>query len=950
MERRKGLRSAPFSSSASAPLAPLSSELSSPSPSPSPSHSQSLPSSSVSGHASSLPSSSLPLLFSSSPSFSSLTSAELDPHTRANGAPRCGRSSARMSRRDSKAVTSLSSYTSISSPAASSPSLSLRASPALSSPLFHRVCARAPSAFSPACRTAGLLLLFALLLAAASPLSPAFSHASSSSASLCSSRLFVFAEASAYRFDSLEIAHRVPDLLHPLPFPVDATACSLKTLRIQGEKIRETSLKKRTQWRRGEESNEVLEAAMKSGVVIHKLERRLDMRRQVKVSVKATFANHGRETVKDLFILLPFHEAVQVGWLSATQGGKAVAVEAVSSLPRISAFSPSSPSSLSKSPLVVEEIDEALVRAAGLAPAAATPEEDADEAACGVFVLKLKLRRRLEPESKTTVDITYFLGRAYRPTPRAAPPTAVQSVLFAATAAWPAPYPAPRGSSTAVALAPNLSFGAAGAARLVKKYGFKQQSPPQGPWVVSSAEPVLPFEVGRPFILHMPLPLHLGYFLSAERYIEVSHFGNVFVHEWYRLHNDAAQPEGGYDAAAVAGLHGVQAGAPRFSRFMRREGQPEPPPPPQTHLLTHLVAALPKRAFSLEIFDQIGNVSSTRAARIGPEANPTYTELEVYPRFPLLGGWNTDFQLQYNLPARTVVSKHVDAHRYTLNVTLSPPFRDIYTEDLFLSVALPSGAHNINVTSPRAVEWEKTETLHSWLDIVTSRPLVKLYFPSTFVPDRYILQHKVQIAYDYPPFLAVEIFKQLQLCVLIFLVFLAVIFLQRMRFHIASPKEAKELETEETALSIADHLLEVFEELSQSSDDLIEATRRLASSNDSDGEKKHLSLLSEWKASLHAASRALEDNLGLLTKEAQENYFPGLRRSFQLYGHHVEGLATCLMECEGQSTRAAEVAQARADLAATELLKHIQQPEGGIKKRAEREDSARQESAEKKTN
>nr|CEL66422.1 TPA: Ribophorin I, related [Neospora caninum Liverpool] len=788
---------------------------------------------------------------------------------------------------------------------------------------------RAESSFSSPRRLFALQLLSLLLPVAFAPAWPGSSLLGFSP----------FAEAANYRFDTLEIAHRSPDLHHPLPYPFDATACSLASLRRLGERLRDTMKQKaRHVWRRGEESSETLEKAMKTGVVIHKLERRLDMKRQVKVTVKATLVNHGSAPVENLTFLLPFHEAVQVGWLAASQGGKPVSFDAVSERPRISSFSPHSTSSLSHDALLVEEIDHVLQRAAGLAPdslsgesgSARDPsgEEKREEGndVCPPLLLNLKLRKRLEPQGKTYVEISYILGRAYRPVPRAVPLAAVQSVLFASTSAWPSPYPAPHGCSTAVALAPGVSFGTAGADRIIRTYGFEQEAPPDGPWVTRAPGPILPFAMSAPFVLHMPLPMHLGYFLSAERFVEVSHFGNIFFHEWFRLHNDAAKFEGSYDAITAAALQGIQPGAPRFSRFMKRDGVNEPREPPPSHLLSHLVAALPKRAFALEVFDKIGNISSTRAARVGPEASPIYTELELYPRFPLFGGWNTDFQIQYNLPARAVVVKHADAHRYTLNLTLAPPFRDIYTEDVFLNIALPSGAQNISVASPRRVEWEATETLHSWLDVFTSRPLLKLHFPSSFVPDRYILQHKVQVSYDYPPFLAVEIFKQLQICLLIFLVFLLAILLQRLRLRIASPSEKEEQETEDTALSVMHHLLEVFEEISQRSDDLIEAMRYLAASPSSLQQAKASDLLSQWKTRLDRASKAIDKNLDLLGKEQQDRFFPGLRHCFQVYGRDVEGLANCLRDQEADVRRVA-IAQARADLVASELLQHIKHPE-----------------------
>lgn len=57
------------------------------------------------------------------------------------------------------------------------------------------------------------------------------------------------------------------------------------------------------------------------------------------------------------------------------------------------------------------------------------------------------------------------------------------------------------------------------------------------------------------------------------------------------------------------------------------------------------VASLPVRAHSIYFKDAIGNISTSQV-KYGPQS----TELIITPRYPLYGGWQTEFVLGYSIP------------------------------------------------------------------------------------------------------------------------------------------------------------------------------------------------------------------------------------------------------------------------------------------------------------
>lgn len=66
------------------------------------------------------------------------------------------------------------------------------------------------------------------------------------------------------------------------------------------------------------------------------------------------------------------------------------------------------------------------------------------------------------------------------------------------------------------------------------------------------------------------------------------------------------------------------------------------------------------------------------------------------PRFPILGGWKSNFFIGYNLPSKFHVSTD-GADLYTLNVTYGLPYYDVLARNYTMRIVLPEGAHDIKV-------------------------------------------------------------------------------------------------------------------------------------------------------------------------------------------------------------------------------------------------------------
>ncbi|RHY54618.1 hypothetical protein DYB38_002878 [Aphanomyces astaci] len=131
------------------------------------------------------------------------------------------------------------------------------------------------------------------------------------------------------------------------------------------------------------------------------------------------------------------------------------------------------------------------------------------------------------------------------------------------------------------------------------------------------------------------------------------------------------------------------------------------------------VAVLPKHAVNVYYRDQIGNITTSALS----DLSNGHTELVLEARYPLFGGWKTQYYLGYSEPTASVLVHAND--RFRLEGHLSTCVEHAAVDDLTLKVILPQGATNVQVTAPWLhVKITHTTRRQSFLD--AGRPVVIL--------------------------------------------------------------------------------------------------------------------------------------------------------------------------------------------------------------------------------
>lgn len=198
---------------------------------------------------------------------------------------------------------------------------------------------------------------------------------------------------------------------------------------------------------------------------------------------------------------------------------------------------------------------------------------------------------------------------------------------------------------------------------------------------------VAPYSVS-PLSVHFMNNFPFAKFSTMTKELEVSHWGSVSVEEIYELKHAGAALKGGFS---------------RIEHQMMRHSS--------SSSFQSLIATLPAQASGIYYRDQIGNIS-TSDIRFDSDGD---LELEIQTRFPIYGGWKTQFYLGYQLPTEQVLYID-DGGRYNLKFSFFTPFSDVWVDDMEIKVVLPEGCTDIDVKVPHSGVERDSAVRFTYLD------------------------------------------------------------------------------------------------------------------------------------------------------------------------------------------------------------------------------------------
>ena len=146
----------------------------------------------------------------------------------------------------------------------------------------------------------------------------------------------------------------------------------------------------------------------------------------------------------------------------------------------------------------------------------------------------------------------------------------------------------------------------------------------------------------------------------------------------------------------------------------------------------NIAAVLHHNSREMYYRDRIGNIS-TSVVQQDQEINDAPVVVHVLPRFPMFGGWKSDFTFGWDVPASSLVSNVLVAgdaaisspDRYMLNVTFGSAFVSAVVDQAVVRIMLPQGATDIEFIAPFDFDEVKHTISYNFLD-TTGHPTIEL--------------------------------------------------------------------------------------------------------------------------------------------------------------------------------------------------------------------------------
>ncbi|VBB30666.1 unnamed protein product [Acanthocheilonema viteae] len=304
----------------------------------------------------------------------------------------------------------------------------------------------------------------------------------------------------------------------------------------------------------------------------------------------------------------------------------------------------------------------------------------------GFVAYKIELLNSIPPNGKTLITVEYQLTEYLELHPKQITQAESQFAVYKGNAHVPSIYPMKQEKTVIL-----LPSGKLESRTTVSPTSVDSGKITYGPYIdqkpYAMMEIVIHCENNAPFVVAT----------DVVRVIEVSHWGNIAVEEAISVVHKGAELKGSFS---------------RLDFQMDRRGSKRP-------IVTQYKTLLPASAKDIYYRDEIGNISTSAVRKM-----TDVVELIVQPRFPLVGGWKTDYVLGYNVPAYQYL--YSSGNKFTLKMRIVDHlFNDAVIEKLKLKIILPEGSKNFKLTTPYPVTRHPDELHFTYLD-TTGRPVITI--------------------------------------------------------------------------------------------------------------------------------------------------------------------------------------------------------------------------------
>ena len=265
---------------------------------------------------------------------------------------------------------------------------------------------------------------------------------------------------------------------------------------------------------------------------------------------------------------------------------------------------------------------------------------------------RINLASSLEPGKSVHVDVESVYAHALAPFPTKIKQAEKQLVVFNGNVYLYSPYKITTQTTTVTLSTSSVESYS----KSPKPVAQSDKTITYGPY--ESREPFTEAELG----VHAENSSPFLTVTHLERVIEVSHWGNIAVEENVQMRHSGAELNG------------------PFSRYDYQRTQDA------GASIKSFKTVLPSSAKDVYYRDEIGNISTSHLKELDD-----LVEVELRPRFPLFGGWKTQYLLGYNVPSYQYL--YNEGNQFALKMRfVDHIFDDVVIDEMTIKIILPEGS------------------------------------------------------------------------------------------------------------------------------------------------------------------------------------------------------------------------------------------------------------------
>mmetsp|Transcript_24725 Transcript_24725/g.62596 ORF Transcript_24725/g.62596 Transcript_24725/m.62596 type:complete len:563 (-) Transcript_24725:81-1769(-) len=423
--------------------------------------------------------------------------------------------------------------------------------------------------------------------------------------------------------------------------------------------------------------------------------------------------------------------------------------------------------------------------------------------------------------SVESISITYYLFQAQRPFPAEIGQEHPHSVVYSDSSLFLSPY---------ASVSQSLSIVTPGA--VISKTEMDDMQSREDGVEYGPFEDVEAFAEGTQVSIHFETNSPFFNVTSVVKDIEISFWGSSNIVEDYEIRHNGAKLNHGFDRLS-------------YQRGMSMQ-QADPAP----SAIRSFNMPLPKTVSDVYYRDTIGNISTSRFNVGSNEAL-----LEFIPRFPLFGGWKTEFTVGYTLPTSDMVFvSSKDASLYSVRIPISTSIKNAYAESASVRLVLPEGATNIKVVNSDKFDMVESEIRYTYVDTV-GRP-VRVITKKNVIDES---NDVVEVQFNFSA--GTMYYEPFQLVILFFCLFATSMFYVRFSLRIEGQQAAEERVSAEEGAAELNIFVEAVKAVLSSIEklDLEKAKKKIESLKKLDAFNSKFSYVKSKEATLRGIAQKVED-------------------------------------------------------------------------------------------